>query len=261
MTHRLLILFAALGTARLSAASPAEAEAGRALVQRYADAIVGVELVVTIKMKMGDREIPPNDQRVEVNGTVISADGLVVTTLAGVDPRVQFEAMRAMQGGGRGGGPELVSADFKEVKLRLADGKEVPARFVLKDADLDLAFMAPETAEPDRKYVHVNLAETAAGALLERYFYVARAGKNLQRTPLVRATEIVGLVDKPRRLFLVADQSVASPIFDAQGRVLGIFLQHFANGRPSGIVALPAADIAEMAKQAAAAQAAPKPAN
>ena len=44
--------------------------------------------------------------------------------------------------------PEIVSSEFKEVKLRLANGKEVPARFVLKDADLDLAFMAPETNDP-----------------------------------------------------------------------------------------------------------------
>lgn len=257
--NRLPSLLLALGATNLFAAAPSDAEAGRALAKRHADAIVGVELVVTVKMKAGDREAPPSDQRIEINGTVISPSGLTVTSLAAVDPRVQFEAMRAQQGGTRG--LELVSADFKEVKLRLADGKEVPARFVLKDGDLDLAFMAPETAEPERTYAHVNLAEAAEGEVLGRYFFVSRAAKTLQRVPLVRTTEMVGLVEKPRRLFLVADQSLASPVFDAQGRVLGIFLQHFANGRPSGIITLPAADIAEMAKQAAAAQAAPKPAN
>ena len=256
---RLLPLLVALAAAPLSAASPTEAEAGRAIVQRYADAIVGVELVVTVKIKMGDREQPPQERRIEVNGTVISPDGLTVTSLAAVDPQVSFDAIRAQQGGARG--MELVGAEFKEVKLRLADGKEVPARFVLKDADLDLAFMAPETAEPDRKYPHVNLADAAEGVVLGRYFFVSRAAKTLQRVPLVRATDMVGLVEKPRRLFLIADQSLASPVFDQQGRVLGILLQHFASGRPSGVVALPAADIADMAKQAAAAQAAPKPAN
>jgi hypothetical protein len=260
MNRLLLPLLAALSAAPLSAADASEAAAGRAIMQRHADAIVGVELVVTIKMKQGDREAPPRDQPVEVNGTVISADGLVVTSLAAVDPRVQFEAMRAMQGG-RSGGLELVSADFKEVKLRLADGKEVPARFVLKDADLDLAFMAPETAEPGRKYPYVNLAEAAEGTVLGKYFFVGRAAKTLQRVPLVRGTEMIGIVEKPRRFFLLADTSVASPIFDVGGRVLGIMLQHFASGRPSGIVTLPAADIADMAKQAAAAQAAPAPAN
>src|SRR5690606_22163750 len=126
--------------------------AGRELVKRYADAIVSVELVVTMKAKMGDREAPPREQRIEINGTVISPSGLTVTTLGGADPQVQFDAMRAVQGGRA---PELVGTEFKEVKLRFADGKEVPARFVLKDADLDLAFMAPETAEEGRQYAHV----------------------------------------------------------------------------------------------------------
>ncbi len=237
-----------------SSASDSDAVAGRALVKRYADAVISVELVVTIKMKAGDREQPPREQRIEVNGTVLTAGGLTVTSLAAVDPQVAFDAARSAQQNMR---VELVGVDFKEVKLRLADGKEVPARFVLKDADLDLAFMAPETAEPGREYPHVKLAEAAEGAVLNRYFLVLRASKNLQRVPLVRATTILGIVEKPRRLFLLSDQALAIPVFDPLGQVLGVTLQHFANGQPSGIVVLPSADIAEMAKQAAAAQAVP----
>ena len=62
-----LLLTAGPGWAR--AASEADAAAGRALVKRYADAVVSVELVVTLKVKMGDREAPPREQRIEVNGT------------------------------------------------------------------------------------------------------------------------------------------------------------------------------------------------
>ncbi len=246
------LAFAAPFTTSLHAAPPTEAAAGRALVKRYADAIVGVELVVTMKLKAGDREQPPREQRIEVNGTVISASGLTVTTLAAVDPQAQFDAMRAGMGGGRS--VELVGVDFKEVKLRLADGKEVPARFVLKDGDLDLAFMAPETAEPGRDYAHVKLEEAADGAVLGNFFYVARAAKSLQRVPLVRASEVMGIVEKPRRFYLVTELSVGTPLFDLEGKVLGLALNHFANGRSSFIV-MPAADIAEMAKQAATAQA------
>jgi hypothetical protein len=251
------LLFATAAAGSVAAAPDSEAAAGRALIKQYADAIVGIELVVTVKLKMGNQEAPPREQRIELNGTVISASGLTVTTLAGVDPQVQFDAMRsAQQGGGRG--VELVGTDFKEVKLRLADGKEVPARFVLKDADLDLAFMAPETEEPGRTYAHVNLDEPAEGAVLATYYLISRAPKTLQRVPLVRRSEISGIVEKPRRFYLLTDQSPGTPIFDGTGHVLGISLQHFANGRSSGTVLLPAVDIADMAKQAAAAQAAVK---
>jgi S1-C subfamily serine protease len=248
------VLAAALGLAAplatsLHAAPPADAEAGRALVKRYADAIVGVELVVTLRVKFGEREQAPQERRIEVNGTVISPSGLTVTTLAAVDPQVQFDAMRSSpQGGGRM--PELVGTDFKEVKLRLADGREVPARFVLKDADLDLAFMAPETPEAGKEYAHVKLDDAAEGMVLGNYFYVARAPKTLQRVPIVRATEVTGIVERPRRFFLLTEQTPGTPVFEPQGRVLGISLQHFANGRSSGLVLLPAADIADMARQA-----------
>ena len=254
-------LLATTGSWSLNAAPDAQAAAGRALVKRYADAIVSVELVVTLKVKMGDREAPPREQRIEVNGTVISPNGLTVTTLGQVDPQATLEALRSGSSGGRM--PEIVGSEFKEVKLRLADGKEVPARFVLKDADLDLAFMAPEaTAESaGQTFPYVKLEETIEGTLLSDYFYVGRAAKIQQRVPLVRTTEIIGIVERPRRLYLMTEQGsqwMGTPVFNAEGRVLGITLQHFANGQRSGLIVLPAEDIAEMAKQASAAQSAVK---
>jgi S1-C subfamily serine protease len=241
-------------TTTCMAAEDARAAAGRALVKRYADAIVSVELVVTLKVKMGEKEAPPREQRIEVNGTVISPSGLTVTTLGQVDPQATLEALRA-GGGGGGRGVEIVGSEFKEVKLRLANGTEVPARFVLKDADLDLAFMAPEATPENaaRKFPD--------GALLGDFFYVGRAAKIQQRVPLVRTTEIIGVVEKPRRLYLLTEQAaqwMGTPVFNAAGRVLGITLQHFANGQRSGLIVLPAEDISEMAKQAAIAQAAVK---
>lgn len=258
-SRRLLLfcsaLFSAAAVFPLRAAPEAEAAAGRDLVKRYADAVVTVELVVTMKVKSGDREQPPREQRVEVNATVISSSGLVVTSLAQVDPQVAFEAIRANAGGR---GPELVGVEFKEVKLRLADGKELAARFVLKDADLDLAFMAPEATDGAKVEfpAYVKLNEAADGAVLGTYYYVSRAPKTLQRVPLVRGTEIMGVVEKPRRFYLMTDQASGAPVFDSKGRVLGVTLQNQSAGRSTWVV-LPAADIAEMAKQAAVAQATP----
>ena len=247
-------LAAAIATP-LRAAPEAEAAAGRELVKRYADTIVGVELVVTLKVKMAGREQPPREQRVEANGTVISPTGLTVTTLADVDPQATFEAMRAAGGEPLRGGVEIVGSEFKEVKLRLADGREVPARFVLKDADLDLAFMAPEANEADKEYPHVKLDQATDGALMDSFYYVARAPKTLQRVPLVRRSEVMGIVERPRRLYLLTEQIPATPVFNAEGKILGISLRNFANGRATGVAVLPAADIADMGKQAEAARA------
>lgn len=93
------------------------------------------------------------------------------------------------------------------------------------------------------------------GDLLGTFYYVARASKALQRVPLVRSSEVMGVVEKPRRLYLLSEQAAGSPMFDGSGRLLGISLQHFANGRPTGTVVLPAGDIADIARQAAASMA------
>lgn len=243
-------LLAVMAPLSSSHAAGTDVANGRQLVSRYADAIVGIELVVTLRLKMGDREAPPREQRIEVNGTVISKDGLTVTTLGAVDPQATFQAM----GGAGGRGPEIVGSDFKEVKLRLADGRELPARFVLKDADLDLAFMAPETPDASREFAHVKLEEAVEGALLDDFYFLARAPKTLQRVPLLRKIQVIGVVERPRRFYLMSEQAPGSPVFSADGRVLGITLQHFANGTRAGFVVLPSVDIAEMAKQAVTAQ-------
>jgi hypothetical protein len=227
------------------------AENPRDVLLQKVDAVIGIEMVVTVKVKVGDRERPAQERRVEVNGTVVTPDGLTVASLAQVDPAAEVEAAQLAQPGRQ---IELLGADFKEVKLRRANGTEVPARFVLKDADLDLAFIAPEEADGAETFAHVDLGAHTDAAVLDKFYSVTRASKALQRVPIIMETAVTGIVEKPRRIYLVRDVSLGSPVFDGTGRLLGLALQHFAGGRRVGIVVLPAEDIAEVAKQAAAAQ-------
>jgi hypothetical protein len=229
-----------------------EAKNGRALVKQYADTVVSIELVVTIRMTVGDRALPPRESKVDVNGTVISPAGLTVTVLSMVDPRGSLEAMRAAQGGGNK--IEIGETEFKDVKLRLANNTEVPADVVLKDPDLNLIFFAPliDPATAPRTFASVRLDKAATGEVLGNYFFVSRAPKSLQRVPIVRTTTVLGIVEKPRKMFLLSEQALGVPIFDPSGLVLGIATQYLENGRPSSHIVLSAADVAELAAQAAA---------
>lgn len=226
------------------ALSDAEAAAGRALLKRYADTIVGVELVVTIKGMQGDRPIPPREQKREINGTFVNASGLTVLSLAGIDPRIGIPPQLLAQ-------TRFDEPEFKEVKLRLADGTEMPARVVLKDADLDLAFIAPETL-PAAPLPCVDLATRAEAVILGTYYDISRANKLAQRAPAVRAIYVTGLIEKPRRYVLATDFSPGCPVFDATGKVLGIALRHVSGAQSAGFIILPAEDVAEIATQAAA---------
>ncbi|HEY4989996.1 MAG TPA: hypothetical protein VII09_09325 [Opitutaceae bacterium] len=251
-----VLILATLGlivpATRMLAVTDSEAAAGRALVKRYADSIVSVEVVVTIRMTVGEHAMPPRENKVEVNGTVLTPSGLTVAVLSMIDPKGSLEAMRASRGGDQK--IEIGETEFKEVKLRRANNTEVPAVIVLKDPDLNLIFIAPlpDAAAPGRTFPCISLDQAATGEVLGNYFFVSRVPKNLQRVPIVRLTTVMGIVEKPRKMFLLTDQALGVPIFDAAGLVLGISTQYLENDRPSGPVVLSAADVAELAAQAAA---------
>ncbi len=237
--HRLSLLALAVAGAfvcsPLRAIPPAEAEAGRAIVQKHADTVVEVELVGSVEITVGDKVQPPREFKRAVNATVISPRGLAVFSLRSITPPATMPNIKV-------GKPE-----YKEVKIRLADDTEIPAKLVLMDEDLDLAFVAPEPAVPDREFAYADLDHPAKAELLGTYYDLARAGKHLQRTPAIRSVYSIGVVEKPRQLVLLSDYSVGCPVFDAEGRLLGVSVRHMADGRDTGMILLPAASIAEIA--------------
>jgi hypothetical protein len=253
MKRILLTLFVLASLARpagVSALTEPEARAGRAVIKRYADAIVSIELVATMNMSIGDHTLPPHEIRMEVNGTVLSADGLAVTALSAIDPRSEIDRMRSMAGAAARS-LRFGDSQFKEVKLRLADGTEIPARVVLKDSFNDLVFVAPEPGTAaGRVFSCVDLQNTAVEEVLGTYFDIMRASRELQRIPLVNVSTIIGIAERPRRLFLVSSESVGCPVFDGSCGVLGICVRYINNGHALRFVVLPSAQVAEIAKQA-----------
>jgi hypothetical protein len=244
-----LFLAAALA-APLPAATEAEAVAGREIVKKNADTIVSVELVVN-GGGGGRGGRGSSEQKVEVNGTVISPTGLTVTSLAAIDPRV-----------GRGrGSSDNSDSEFKEVKLRLADNTEIPAMVVLKDAELDVAFIAPIAGTgPAKTFPYLNLEQAGQPEVLGTYFDMTRLPKNMQRTPVIQTVSVLAVIERPRRLILTTDQTLGCPVFDIAGKPLGIALAYLSNNTAVQIVVVPAEDIVEMAKQAANVKAVPMPA-
>src|SRR5271170_4145815 len=124
-------------TASRTLADGSDAANGRALVKQYADSIVSVEVVATIRLTVGDHALPPRENKVEENGTVLTPSGLTVSVLSAIDPHDAMEAMINARGSG-GQKIEIGDTEFKDVKLRLANNTEIPAVIVLKDPDLNL---------------------------------------------------------------------------------------------------------------------------
>jgi hypothetical protein len=239
--------------------------AGRELVQKWQQAIVNVRVVIKMRMSMGGRELQNTDDPVETVGTVIDPSGLTVLSLSALNPGAM---MNRIMGNIGGSGQERVEfgSEPTDVKIRLADGRELPAKIVLRDEDLDLAFLRP-TAMPDKPLVAVNLEDSARPSLLDQIVILSRLGRVGGWAPAVSLQTITSIIERPRTFFVVETDAMGgmgTPAFTPSGKVVGLLtMRSVQTGRPSmfsmsagpenlGLlpVILPAADVLEIAKQA-----------
>ncbi len=163
----------ALGGAS-AVAQDADRTAARALVTKWQGAIVNVRVVLKMRMSVGGREMQSMDDSVESVGTVIDPSGLTVMSLGSLNPGAMMNKL--MTGGSSGQERVDFGSEPTEVKIRLADGREIPAKIVLRDEDLDLAFIRP-TVKPEKPLIAVDLSDDARPALLQQVVVLSRLGR------------------------------------------------------------------------------------
>jgi hypothetical protein len=223
-------------------------------------------------MMMGAGE----ESKMETTGTIVDPSGLTVVSLSKMDPSGMLTKVLSSMasGGGEEGGasgesqPMSVGCKFSDVKLRLADGTEVPAKLIMKEPDLDLAFIMPEKTGEGRKFNYINLADSGTVVVLDDLFTLGRFGKALNFQPAIGKMYVAGVVAKPRLSYAVNDAGdLGVPAFTAAGKLVGICtlkpdveggtmamimkgIEASRGGRQS--IILPAIDVQNAAKQALA---------
>jgi len=234
---------------------------GRQVVEKWQNAVVTVRLVIKMTFAMGGSESHEEEQKSDVNGTVVDASGLTVVSLSEADPSEMFKRMAARAGGEE---PQMnVESQVTDVKLRFADGTEVPAKIVLRDKDLDLAFVRPaeKLAQP---VAAADLTQSAAPQVLDEVITLVRLGDFGDWAIAPRVDRIQAILAKPRTVYVPQDSDRSgAPVFSLEGKMVGVTVVRLPSG-PSATpamedmggvaVILPAADILEVAKQALAAQ-------
>jgi hypothetical protein len=256
-----VILLVVLGN--LSGQGQDNRAAARDLVKKWQEAVVNIRVVVKMRMSMGGRELQANDETIEAVGTVIDPAGLTVVSLSSINPGPMMTKLMA-GGNGGGQGVEIVS-EPTDLRIRLADGREVQSTIALRDEDLNLAFIRP-IAAPEKPFIAVNLADFAQPALLDQVVVFGRLGRVGGWAPSAALRDIGGIVLKPRIFFVLAGDTAGTgtPAFLPSGKIVGILtVRQVANDRssafagmsgPEGLgllpVILPADDVLEIAKQA-----------
>lgn len=245
-------------------------DVAKGVVASHADAVVRISAVAKITAEgqmaamlggMANRE-----EKIEVRGTVIDATGLTVASLTHLDPTSAVGEIKIPMGGQNQ--TLKFTSDLVTLKIILADGSEIDAQIVLRDEDLDLAFIAPrQPLGQTQQVTPLDLTQSASDAdVLDSLVALDRLPVRMNLAPSVTLPRITAKVTKPRTFYLV-DATPGTPAFAADGKVLGICVKRRAvpkgaadfmsmgramSGEDFVPVILPAEDVHEMAEQARA---------
>ncbi len=240
--------------------------AARDVVKKWQGAVVNVRVVLKTRMAMGGREMSSADDSVDAVGTVVDPSGLTVMSLGSLNPGAMMnKIVGASMGGGGNDNRVEISSEPSELKMRLPDGRELPAKIVLRDEDLDLAFIRP-TTKPATPLVSIPLTESAAPALLDQVVVLSRLGRVGGWAASAALVDISSVIERPRTFYVLGGVSagMGTPAFSTSGKLVGLLtLRQVDPGRASmfsmmggteamGLlpVILPAADVLEIARQA-----------
>lgn len=262
-------ILAALALAGAAQAATIE-DTARQLLAQYKDAIVPIGGVLKIEIP-GGGEARTQEQPLETYGTVLTAGGLTVVSASALNPLGNIGPIEINVGGQ----PQSVRprASISQIKIRLADGTEVPARQVLTDEDLDVTFLVPDPAKGETAPAFAAFLDFGPGVeaqAMDEIIGLGRVGKLFNWAPAGGLSRIVARVDKPRTIYLFSSGftgGLGTPVFTRDSKPLGLVVLRRQPGGPAGSrqmavnqapIILPAADLADLVKQAVAAAKKPK---
>ena len=222
----------------------------RALLKDHANCVTWVSVTVRVEVSVNGRSLPPQEQKLEALGTILSSDGLTVLSLTKVDPTSSILSRLRTRGAS-------VQVNYTEVLILMQDGTEIPALLLLKDVDLDLAYLLPLKlkSEASEKFTFPAVPtskleeKVTKPKVLDQVVSIAKLGRNLYRQSTLRRGWINAVIEKPRPYFVIENTEAGTPVFDDRGNWLGIVVYKMDLGRPTSLVTLPVDDVLEIAAQ------------
>jgi hypothetical protein len=226
------------------------AESGRRIVAKNEQAVLKVQLVIRFKLLVNGSEMRNNETKIEATGLRLHSSGLTLISLNMTDPgRLAAQRLRANQSGGK----MNLESELTDVKMILPDGTELPARVVLRDRDLDLAFVQP-TTKPATALPAINVHRIGTPDLFDEIFVLNRLGKTAGRAASITVDRIQAIMHKPRLLFIPhLSRDLGAAVFTADEKWIGTVLLRTVQSRDINagamVVVLPADDILDIARQ------------
>lgn len=236
---------------------------GKSILEKNKSAVVTIQLVMKGKWEMKGYNQPATEMKQDITGFVIDSTGLTVTALVGTDPGQMYESYYASSGAGEK--PKWQS-ELTDIKILSPDGTEIAAEVVLRDRDLDLAFLRP-VKKPETPLPFIDLENAGEVQVLDEVISLNRLGAVSQRVYAASVERISAVVTKPKKFYIPGSEATTTrmgcPAFSLDGKLIGIFVTRMSKGRSGGSatfsagdnfasILLPAGDIRKVALQAQA---------
>lgn len=237
-------------------AEDAAAVAAKKIFTEKQDAVVWISAVIKISYstegsKDGPMNIPDREQKMEGLGTFIEPGGLLVTAMSSIDPS------REISGREFRGMKLEASTTLKEVRIIMPDGTEIPGEVLLRDVDLDLAFIRPKPGAKEAEGVTfkaIDLKNNHKAGVAEEAIALARMDEVLNRVASVSVGQVTAVTRKPREFVRATSAQPGCPVFSVDGKLMGIGAVRFVRSKGSSVVLIPAPDVLELVEQAKAAK-------
>ncbi|HUL75612.1 MAG TPA: serine protease [Vicinamibacterales bacterium] len=230
-----------------------ERASARDVVKKRGDAVVMVLATIKLRINIGGRE-QSTDQATQANATVLDGTGLTVLSLSSLQP--DDVMTRTLSQRVPSGTKVDVTSELSDMRMHLADGREIAAKLVLRDEDLDLAFVRP-TEAPATPMTSVDSAVASPG-ILDPVMLVQRTSEATGWQTAASLGNVQLVIDKPRTYYQIAmpttgGNGLGSPVFDLAGHFVGVVVLRNTGSRGSASPGvLPGSDIRDIAKQAPA---------
>ncbi len=225
---------------------------GRAILEKNQDAVITVQVV----LKTTSTGSNARETKQDISGTVIDPSGLTVLALSACDPNEMLQRMM----------PEEYSklniqSEISDLRILLEDGTDIPGEIILRDKDLDLAFMRPKQ-KPASPMSFVDLSKSSPALVLDQVLALSRLNSAAGRTCAASSERISAVIKRPRKFYIPettpTSTTSGSPAFSLDGNVIGIFVMRSISVRGGGAhnmrnsvtpIILPADDVLKAAKQ------------
>lgn len=205
------------------------ADAGRKIMNSYKDAVVKIKVVMQSKFVMNGNEMQNKEYKNEITGTVLDPSGLILVSLTALDPsKFMNSLMSGMDEGAEGNMKMEMKLDLKGIKIILADETELDAKVVLRDKDLDMAFILPKQAVV-KPMTAVNVNEQSNPGIMDEIIILSRLSKVANYAPSIMSARISAVVNKPRKFYIPQLEGgdigdIGTPAFTLDGKLAGVSL-------------------------------------